>query len=324
VPLFTGNANMTGYFDINNSLESLNPNQQVFLENAEIIIALANQRGIRAIDNATWNNRNIDFQSGRRLNIDNSFNSGIFGTVAANRNAQNHFNINILIQGGKALQMSPIGKETKVIMQSDWASPSFQGYYLPTNRTIEANGFDAQWQISHLSRNIPSHWFNNNRVDISSSLFGVNFFKSDTYSLSTRAVKYALLFIIVPFLTLFLAEILLRRSIHPAQYILAGIGNVIFYLLLLSISELIAFHLAYLISATAVGTMMTLYSRSLFGAWSKTPFMAAAMFLCYIFLYFALQSDWALLIGSIGAFIVTGVIMFLTRKLNWSADADGN
>ncbi|WP_411049027.1 inner membrane CreD family protein [Treponema primitia] len=73
---------------------------------------------------------------------------------------------------------------------------------------------------------------------------------------------------------------------HPVPYLLSGIGNAVFYLLLLSLSEQIPFYTAYLIAALAVTIMMTLYSRSL-------------------------------LIGSIGSFVVVALIMFLTRKLDW-------
>jgi inner membrane protein len=151
-------------------------------------------------------------------------------------------------------------------------------------------------------------------------MFGVNFFKAlDHYAVNTRAVKYALLFIIIPFLSFFLFEIFLKRDIHPVQYLLAGIGNVVFYLLLLSFSEHLPFAAAYGISALAVIVMMSLYSRSILGSWGKSWLMGFITLLCYSFLYFTLQSeDWALLTGSIGIFCITALVMFLTRKLDWS------
>jgi inner membrane protein len=149
----------------------------------------------------------------------------------------------------------------------------------------------------------------------------VHFFKAlDHYDVNTRAVKYALLFIIIPFLSFFLFEIFLRRDIHPVQYLLAGLGNAVFYLLLLSFSEHMPFAAAYLISAASVVVMMSLYSRSLLGAWSKSWIMGFIMVLCYSFLYFTLQSeDWALLIGSVGAFCIVALVMFLTRRFDWRA-----
>jgi inner membrane protein len=229
------------------------------------------------------------------------------------------------IQGGKSLRMIPLGENSVFDVKADWPAPSFQGSYLPLRQTIGETGFEARWEISHLSRNIPLVWTSEDfDIDFSSTFFGVNFFKVlDHYDTTTRAIKYALLFIIIPFLSLFLFEIFTRRQIHPVQYLLSGIGNVIFYLLLLSFSEHIAFLPAYGISALAVTVMMTLYSRSLLGSWGRSRVIAFIMALCYMFLYFTLKSeDWALLIGSIGCFGITAAVMFLTRRLDWYSRPD--
>jgi inner membrane protein len=150
-------------------------------------------------------------------------------------------------------------------------------------------------------------------------MFGVNFFRAiDTYSLNTRAVKYAILFLIVPFLTLFLLEVFVRTRIHPVPYLLSGIANVIFYLLLLSLSEQMPFYFAYILATLSVTAMMTLYSRSLLSSWNKCWYMGLVMMISYILLYAVLNAEsYALLIGSIGAFVIVGLVMFLTRKLNW-------
>jgi inner membrane protein len=150
-------------------------------------------------------------------------------------------------------------------------------------------------------------------------MFGVNFFRAiDTYSLNTRAVKYAILFLIVPFLTLFLLEVFTKKRIHPVPYLLAGIANIIFYLLLLSFSEQMQFYLAYLLTALSVTVMMTLYSRSLLPSWNKSWYMGLVTTISYVLLYAVLNAEsYALLIGSIGAFMVVGLVMFITRKLEW-------
>ena len=162
------------------------------------------------------------------------------------------------------------------------------------------------WDISYLSRDIPLFWKNDKEYDFSTSLFGVNFFRTiDTYSLNTRAVKYAILFLIVPFLTLFLLEVFTKKRIHPVPYLLSGIANVIFYLLLLSLSEQMRFYLAYLTAASAVTVLMTLYSRTMLPSWNKSGYMALVVVLSYVLLYAVLYAEsYALLIGSIGAFVV--------------------
>ncbi|MDR0551600.1 MAG: cell envelope integrity protein CreD, partial [Spirochaetaceae bacterium] len=140
----------------------------------------------------------------------------------------------------------------------------------------------------------------------------------DTYALNTRAVKYAILFLIVPFLTLFLLEIFAKTRIHPVPYMLSGIGNAVFYLLLLSLSEQMPFYTAYIAAACAVTAMMALYSRALLPSWRKCWYMGFVVTLSYILLYAVLNAQsYALIIGSIGTFVVIALVMFLTRKLDW-------
>jgi inner membrane protein len=142
-------------------------------------------------------------------------------------------------------------------------------------------------------------------------------------------VKYAILFLIVPFLTLFLLEIFTKKRIHPVPYLLSGIGNAVFYLLLLSLSEQMPFYTAYLIAALAVTILLTLYARSLLRtdglrtngsppSWNKSWYMGLVVTISYILLYAVLNAEsYALLIGSIGTFVVIALVMFLTRKLDW-------
>jgi len=222
--------------------------------------------------------------------------------------------------------MLPVGETTITKIKSDWPSPSFQGGFLPISYTLSENGFNADWEISYLSRSIPLFWITNERgeldgrMNLQQEYYGVDFFKPlDHYALNERAVKYAILFLVIPFITLFFLEIFSRKSIHPAQYLLSGLANVIFYLLLLSISEHLSFSISYLIAASALTCMMTLYARSLLETWARSAYMGLVMALLYLILYLTLNAeDWALLIGSIAAFFICGVVMYLTRKLDWS------
>jgi len=215
----------------------------------------------------------------------------------------------------------PLAGETDVFISSDWVAPSYQGNYLPSEQSLNENGFEAMWQISNLSRGIPLFWIGELMDDgnFYNSFFGVDFLKVlDRYGKNERAVKYTILFIIIPFLTLFLFEVFWKMGIHPVQYLLAGTGNVIFYLLLLSLSEHMNYNLAYLIGALAVTSMMFLYSCSLVKEVKKALYMIPVMVLSYLYLFITLQSeDWALLIGSVGAFLIIGVIMFITRNVDW-------
>jgi len=345
VALFSGDVSLAGSFTFERARGELKQNQTMYPEQAEIIIGLANQKGIRRIIKADWNgselffkpgNRNFLFDSSGDIEIDKfrtrnfSYNNigdnGVNAASPFNTDGINTFDIQFAVQGGKAIRVLPVGETTQARIVSDWPSPSFQGGFLPAAYTLSESGFDAQWEISYLSRSIPLFWFTNEkgegdgRMSLQQELFGADFFKPlDHYALNERAVKYAILFLVIPFLTLFFLEIFSRKSIHPAQYLLSGLANVIFYLLLLSISEHLSFSAAYLIAAAALTCMMSLYAHSLLETWARSAYMGLVMALLYLIMYLTLNAeDWALLIGSIAAFLICGVVMFLARKLDWN------
>jgi len=323
VPLFYGDLSISGTFDPEQALASLLPNEEVSLSDAELILALSSQKGIRKIDQAVWktdsNNISLSFQPGNQNFAGYVGGGGIYAVLPAfAADAKANFNMVITIQGSRQVRFLPIGQDTHIDIAADWPSPSFQGSFLPGSSNIRDDGFDAAWDISYLSRDIPLHW-KTGIIDYSDAMFGVNFFRAiDTYSLNTRAVKYGILFLVVPFLTLFLFEVLTKQRIHPVPYLLSGIANVIFYLLLLSFSEQMAFYIAYLIAALAIIAMLTLYSRALLPSWSKSWYMGLVTTISYGLLYVVLNAEsYALLVGSVWAFIVVALVMFLTRKLNW-------
>jgi inner membrane protein len=326
VALFSGDVSLTGSFTLERVQDELMEHQELSPQQAEIIIGLKSQKGIRKIIKADWNGNELFFKPGNRnFAIDYLDNNGINASSPFNTESVNTFDIKISIQGGKSLSVLPIGEITRTRVKSDWPSPSFQGGSLPITYTLSESSFDAEWEISYLSRAIPLFWFTSERGEydgrmyLQSELFGVDFFKPlDHYALNIRAVKYAILFLIMPFLTLFFLEIFSQKSIHPAQYLLSGLANIIFYLLLLSISEHLSFSFAYLIAAVAITSMMLLYARSLLETWIRSAYMGFVMALLYLILYLTLNAeDWALLIGSIVAFLICAVVMFLTRKLDW-------
>ena len=341
VPLFSGEMVFSGTFNPETALSSLLHNEKVYFNQVELIIVLDSQKGIRGIDKALWNDNALGqdwelfFQPGNRgLSLSGVFadsspyksnyiNSGIYAAVPYFANSEMTFDIGISIQGGQLARFLPIGQDSHIEIYADWASPSFQGAFLPGSMNITDKGFDAAWDISYLSRDIPLFWKNDglelSRHGFTDSFFGVDFFRAiDTYSLNTRAVKYAILFLVVPFLTLFLLEIFTKKKIHPVPYLLSGIANIIFYLLLLSLSEQIYFYLAYLTASVSVTVLLTLYSRSLLSSWNKSWYMGLTSAFSYVLLYAVLNSEsYALLIGSVMAFAVIALVMFLTRRLDW-------
>ncbi|MDR3162785.1 MAG: cell envelope integrity protein CreD [Helicobacteraceae bacterium] len=316
VPLFYGTLTLKGSFDPALALEAVQPGEKLNFSQAEMFVYFGDLKGVRAIKSAKWSDKELFFQPGGSSDLFYGSKS-IFAALKGFENKEMAFEISFDIQGGQSLRFAPIAQNTKTVAASDWGSPSFQGSFLPTGSHITDNSFSAEWNINYLSREVPLFW--RDGISLSESMFGVDFYRAiDTYSLNTRAVKYAILIVIVPFLTLFLLEIVAKVRIHPVPYLLCGVGNAVFYLLLLSLSEQIAFYAAYLIAAAAVVALLALYARSLLPTWTKAGFMGFAVLLSYLLLYAVLNAEsYALLIGSLVTFATIAFVMFMTRNVDW-------
>ena len=124
--------------------------------------------------------------------------------------------------------------------------------------------------------------------------------------------------IALTFLIFFFVEVLNNRRIHPIQYILVGLALCIFYLLLLSISEHLNFNQAYIISSIATILLITTYAKSVFKSSRLTALQGLILVILYGFMYVLIQlEDYALLIGSIGLFVVLAIVMYISRKIDW-------
>ncbi|MDR0665283.1 MAG: cell envelope integrity protein CreD [Helicobacteraceae bacterium] len=317
VPLFSGTISLKGSFDPSAALSmiAIAPDEKIN-DGVKLVISLNDLKGIRKVISAKLGDKELFLQPSKS----NTFSypaKDIFAFVDTLPKGETDFEIILEIQGGRSAHFAPIGQNTHAEIASDWGSPSFQGNFLPASSTIADDRFSASWNIHYLSRDIPLAWRQNNAASM--TFFGVNFFRAiDTYALNTRAVKYAILILIVPFLTLFLLEIVVKTRVHPVPYMLCGIGNAVFYLLLLSLSEQIPFFAAYAIAAFAVTAMLALYARSLLSSKREGLFMGVVAAVAYLVLYALLNAEsYALLIGSIVTFCVIALIMFLTRKLDW-------
>ncbi|MDR2635689.1 MAG: cell envelope integrity protein CreD [Campylobacteraceae bacterium] len=235
------------------------------------------------------------------------------------KNKTNKFELKFAIKGSGSIEFIPLGKNSVFHVSSDWADPSFFGAFLPEDKNITDNGFNASWDINYLASSVPQKI---NGADLSSASFGVSFLiPVDNYRNAERAAKYGILFIALTFIVCFVFEIATRRPIHPVQYVLVGFAMVIFYTLLISISEFIDFSLAYVISAAAVVSLITLYAK--FGiikdlSAKSTALVVLSLLFLYGYLYMLLQlQDMALFYGSIGLFVMLGVIMYMTRNIEW-------
>ena len=228
------------------------------------------------------------------------------------------FRINLDLNGSESLSFIPVGEENHASLQSNWQHPSFMGDFLPKVRQIDEKHFSAEWKILNLNRNFPQISLGN-PIEFDNTNFGVQLiYPVDQYQKTTRTVKYAIMFIGLTFIVFLLIEILNRKLLHPIQYLLVGSGLVLFYILLLSLSEHMSFPLAYFLAAFSLIVLVSFYARAIL---KDTRFMlviAGVLTTLYGFLYINLQlQDYALLLGSIGLFVMLAVVMYLTRNIDW-------
>jgi inner membrane protein len=226
-------------------------------------------------------------------------------------------------RGSQSLNFVPAGKETKVSLAGAWGNPSFDGKFLPETRTVNENDFTAEWSILHFNRPFPQQW-TGNQTKLEGSEFGVNLLVPvDQYQKSTRAAKYAILIILLTFVALFMVEIIRKIKIHPFQYALIGAALIIYYTLLLSISEHLGFNAAYWIATAATVLLVSWYARTFLPDASNTILFSLMLTIFYAFIFvIILQQDFSLLIGSVGLFLVVAALMYFSRKITWYKESE--
>ena len=229
--------------------------------------------------------------------------------------------IQMNLKGSTFLYFAPVGKTTEVSLQGPWASPSFDGDFLPVSREITETSFAASWKILHYNRPFSQEWVGNNQT-LTGAEFGVKLLiPVDQYQKSIRTAKYGILVILLTFISLFMVEIMKKVRIHPFQYILVGAALIIYYSLLLSFSEHLGYDLSYIIASVATVGLIALYS-STFLASRKLVFVFTGLltfFYSFIFVIIQLQ-DYSLLLGSIGLFLTVGLLMYFSRRIQWYRD----
>lgn len=232
------------------------------------------------------------------------------------------FNFDLSINGNNSIQFVPIGKSTSVTMDGNWPSPSFMGAFAAQEegKKISKDGFHADWKILSINRPF-AQMHKENLPNLQQFNFGVKLIEPvDEYQQNERVSKYGFLVIGLTFLIFFLIQIMSKVSIHIFQYTMIGLALVMFYSLLISITEHSSFQLAYLISSVAVVIMLMLYSQSILKKRKFSLFIAASLSSLYVFIYIIIQMEnYALLAGSIGLFAILGAVMYFSRKIEWGS-----
>jgi inner membrane protein len=231
------------------------------------------------------------------------------------------FDLTLTMTGGGSLRFVPVGEETTIALAGAWPDPSFQGARLPDERTVNETGFSASWKVPYLARAIPRVLFADQGLAgrFEAEAFGVEFVSAESpYKSVNRALKYALMFLGLVFLTFFLIEATLGGRAHAAQYILLGLAQVVFYLLVLAFAEHIGFDTAFVGAAGATVALSGLYAATVFRSLFKGLLASIAFAGAYGLIYLLMKSeDYALLIGSAAAFGGVALTMAVTRNLDW-------
>ncbi|MCR5289075.1 MAG: cell envelope integrity protein CreD [Treponema sp.] len=317
VPVFNGQIDVTADFDGFSFTHFTIPKENILINEAVLIIGLSNTKTITAQPKLDINGETLALSPIKYDSI-SPFTNSIYYNLSLTAMTENvHLTGTLDFQGGEDIQLRPIAADNVFTMQSNWSSPSFSGGWLPKERNVSEDGFTALWSIAGLSTVYPKSW--NAEKTFKPESITVSFIVPvNAYKKTERSVKYALLFLIIPFIALLISEIFSKSRIHPIQYCLIGFADVLFYLLLLSISEHLPFDFAYLICSVSVCLATMLYAAAIFKSFKWGSLLCGVQFTSYIFLYGTLQAeDYALLIGSIGLFVVTILLMFITRKIDW-------
>ncbi|MFT3795854.1 cell envelope integrity protein CreD [Flavobacterium sp.] len=247
--------------------------------------------------------------------------TGFFDASVLKNTGNLPFKFDIVYNGSQQIKIVPIGKTTEAHMTSNWPSPSFTGNFLPGDATkkITDQGFSADWKVLHLNRAFGQQAFEV-LPNLAQYAFGVDFIiPVNQYQQNDRAAKYGFLVIGLTFLIFFLIQVISKVRIHIFQYTMIGLALVMFYTLLISITEHSSFGQAYLIAGTSVVLLISLYSVSILKNYKFPLFIAASLSVLYTFIYVIIQlEDFALLFGSIGLFLILAAVMYFSRKIDWN------
>ena len=325
--VYTGNLKIAGQFNKIDFSSFKIADKDILWDDATISFALTDLRGTHETLMLEADKQKLalipgglvpDFASGVQTNL-----KGLLNQTKRDLN----INLSLVLNGSSGLQIAPIGIQNNIALTSSWQDPSFNGAFLPMQRELSAQGFKAQWQVSYYGRNYPQLWsetFNNGAFTleaVNSSLFGVTLVSPiDSYRNVERSIKYGVLFVTLVFTAFFLFEVSGKIKIHPFQYLLVGAALCLFYLALLSLSEFIAFILAYILASCASTTLITLYSMAVLKSGKRGLLITVGLITTYGFLYVTLQAtDYALLIGTVGLFMALSLVMYTTRDIDWYA-----
>lgn len=220
--------------------------------------------------------------------------------------------------GAERVSLLAFAGTTQASISGDWPHPSYDGGFLPS-RKPDAEGFAAEWTVPFVARGVPVEGDAGTLSRLGAADLGVSFVEpANPYQSVGRSLKYAPMFIGLVFLAYFLFETTTGRRVHPAQYILVGLAQVIFYMLLLSVAEHLGFDLAFALAASATVALISAYAGWTFDSRAQGLRALIAFTFVYGLIYVLMRlEDYALLVGALASFAAIAAVMYFTRKVDW-------
>lgn len=316
VPVYTADIAMHFDFDLSSAEEMLTGKEVAHWDDAHLRVFLSSNKALRGEALLEADDRMLRLEPIASGGQDQT---GITARVGDPRNIAG-YRLQLGINGAQTLAAAATGRTTRFTLKSDWPDPSFHGAFLPDTSAVTETGFEATWVVPHLARSLPqmSRSYPDTTARQTASM-GVRFITpNDFYQKAWRSARYGILFIALTFLTILMLERTSERPAHPVQYLMVGLAQSVFVLLMVAYAEQIGFGAAYLVASGATIGLLTVFGATALRLGRKTWLLSGVLVTVYSVLFLILRSaDYALLAGSTLAFVALALTMWLTRNEEW-------
>ena len=325
VPVFTADADMHGTFDLSHVTAALPANADIDWNDAEIVVGMSDVRGAKSDALLTIAGKQWRLQPSRiwsRLALNDTSSVGLFGTTlngAITAATTVEVDAAVTLSGAQRLAVLAYGRSTRLTQLGDWRSPGFDGGFPPVTRDISDQGFRATWNVPFIARGVAAEGDVTKISGLAGTAMGVSLVEvADPYQSVTRALKFAPLFLALIFLSYFVFEATTGRRVHVAQYVLVGMAQLIFYLLLLSFAEHIGFTGGFAIGGGATVLLLSANAGWIFASRTQAVRAFAIFGPLYTMIFLLLRlEDNALLVGAMFSFAAVSAAMYFTRSMDW-------
>ena len=333
VPVFQADLNLDSTFDLTGVPAAAPQGAELDWSRAEIVVGASDARGALADATLTMAEKTstlVPAQIMQQISISGDQPErikltllGAKADMIAKPNVQFAVTSVLRFSGAQRIAVLAYGKTTHLAMRGGWPNPGFDGEFSPLSRSVSGSGFRADWSVPFIARGTRAEGPLDSIRGLDTTALGVSFIEvADPYQSVNRSLKYVLLFLGLIFLSFFIFEVTTGKRVHPAQYILVGTAQIIFYLLLLSFAERIGFDFGFLLAGAATVILLSTNAGWVFASRSQGIRALVVFTLLYVLIYLMLRlEDNALLVGAIASFVAVAAAMYFTRGIDWYSTA---